>query len=235
MASLPPPPTDSNRRDPTSERPKRGFRFSLRTAFVAITLIPLILAQIQSARELASLRKEVTHLREESGYFEIKDPNKIYVLALRSQEEKNFRWRIYLPPNIMWRKKMAVGNIPATGFANSSASLSSGSTSSGESQTIEVAVRRNLNGELQLKFITGSGSTAQNIQDKDLRWLDPTQSCPVSVHQAGMGGVQEFSPDEPIELLRMRVIPIQEDGTTGPIPERTDGILVYISHPDIDK
>ncbi|MFO0886055.1 MAG: hypothetical protein U0894_18050 [Pirellulales bacterium] len=221
---------------PDGEKRASRYRFSLRTAFVLLTLLPLIVAQIQSARELAELRKEVARLREETGHFEIKDPNKVYILALRSQEEKHYRWRIYLPPNIAWKKTMAMGQIAATGFSNHGSSVSSSSSTGsaiGESQMMEVMVRRNINGELQLKFVTGNGSSSQNIDNKDLRWLDPMQSCPVSTKQAGAGGVQEFSPDQPIELLRMRVLPINEDGTTGPVPEKTDGILIYITHPDV--
>lgn len=232
------PETASIRQNPTPDGAKSPprFRFSLRTAFVLLTLLPLIWAQIQSARELAELRKEVARLREETGHIEIKDPNKVYVLALRSQEEKHYRWRIYLPPNIAWKKTMAMGKISATGFTNHGMSVSSASSTGsaiGESQIMEVMVRRNINGELQVKFVTGSGSSSQNIDNNDLRWLDPMQSCPVSTKQAGAGGVQEFTPDQPIELLRMRVVPINEDGTTGPVPEKTDGILIYITPPDV--
>ncbi len=210
---------------------RKPFRFSLRTIFFLVTLLPLILAQIQSAIELSTLRKEVSHLREEAGYFDIKDPTKVYVKALRSLEPMNYRWRIYLPPNISWSRRMAVGKIPATGFDAPGASVSSSSSgSTNGAKLLEVAIRRNLNGDLQLQFITDSGGISQNIQDKDRRWLDETTSCPVSIHQAGSGGVEEFSADEPIELLRMRVVPLEADGTTPPIPERTDGILVYLQN-----
>jgi hypothetical protein len=84
--------------------PPRRLRFSLRGFLAMVGVIGLLISNTIAVRELSEIRGENRRLRDELGYLNIDDPSQVHVAAARSQDELQWRWRVYVPEG----KQMAV-------------------------------------------------------------------------------------------------------------------------------
>src|SRR5205085_1203153 len=88
---------------------------------------------------LKQATEENQQLRREAGYLEVTDKERIHALQVPTVENMLWKWKVHLPPGRRGTLKVAIHNIPASGFPNAG---SISSAPSDEPITITVALRR---------------------------------------------------------------------------------------------
>jgi hypothetical protein len=220
------------------------WRYSLRSAIVAIAFVLVVLSHLKVTFDLRSARttiarqtKELAELRDEVGLFEILDPSKPHVLAVRTLEPNAYRFRVYLPP----RRKdyeicCSVSQIPATGLPSDQYEFQAIRNLSnqtvvpklGGTFAVDVYVRKDDDGELRLWVRHPQGTMRPVIPATHLLAKDDQPQVwriePSSPPQA-----QVLDPHEPVVLLRWQACAESAIPATGEFPDgASDGVMVWI-------
>jgi hypothetical protein len=216
-----------------------GPRFSLRWLLVAMAFLAVVVSHVNTSLELSRARQlfaqqqfELKRLRDELGVFEISDVTKTHIVFVRQNEEKSWRWRVYLPPG-GYMMKWAIDDIPNDGLA-----------SRWEGQdfrvnpnerltfTVDVFLRKGADGTWRV-FLRHPWGELKRELPEDHVLLSPTQPV-VIVGDPGRytGQLSVCDPRQPLVFFRYRVIP-QSDfdaaQTNGKIPPGPHpGIMVWI-------
>ena len=153
--------------------------------------------------ELQSRDAEINKLKTELGKLTIKDPGKVHILALPSNEDWHWRWRVYLPPGKTWAITKAIGeNSPREGFDLSKVSgIMVIPTYSRDEFTAEAWLQRDLNGTLRLNLLFADRRFAWDVSEEDAQQLFPEGRS--STHALRMSEADIHDPAGPIELLRL--------------------------------
>jgi hypothetical protein len=222
----------------------RRWRYSLRTAIVAIAFLLVVLSHLKVTFDLRSARttiarqtKELAELRNELGVFKISDRSKPHVLSVRTLEPNAFRFRVYLPP----RRKdyeicCSVGDIQASGvpsdmyefqairnLANDTLVPKVGGTFA-----VDVFLRKDEEGEMRLYVRHPQGTLQPALPAMHLLLRDD-QPQVWRIEPSGPPQVQVLDPREPVVLLRWRASPENAAPAGGEFPDDpTDGVMVWI-------
>jgi hypothetical protein len=118
---------------PASPR-RRRFQFSLASLLWLTTVVACLCAvgtmyrtlkatkaeasaEVQRAEaEVRAIRVEIRRFRDEMGYLDITDPNKVYARRVRTVSGEGWAWRIYVPERPQFQLRAATSLIPAEGF-----------------------------------------------------------------------------------------------------------------------
>ena len=209
-------------------------RFTLRSAFLTVTVFAFVLSVWTSARQFREnqrLRAENTFLRNEVGKLTI-DPgqeHELHAIAIPSFEKYTWRWRIKVPNGKSVRVRTKVGEIPAEGFPKGE----KGPELVDES-VLTIAIHRTTDKSWELywqvaKELGGGVSTsapgARKLSPENLKWIEESAGS-TQIHRV-TNRTFAVAVDEPLPLLRLRFTP---DGTQPKHTDLLDGIIVWLSN-----
>jgi hypothetical protein len=134
IASLPPiEPTDKS---DAARFHRWRFQFSLRSLFLFILIVALILTSVLMYRRMSNAERELVTLRNIAGYLKIDDESLFHAINLDSNEPFTWRWRVYLPAGHKYSWRFNYGDIPANGMSKYFSYTTDGSASNKGSEII---------------------------------------------------------------------------------------------------
>ena len=101
--------------DDAPRKPKRA-RFSVLTLLLMTTLVALSVTVAMLYREIGPLREEVSRLRNEVGELNIEDPEKLHAIQVETDNELEWKWRIWVPEGASYRLRGDGGPVPKEGY-----------------------------------------------------------------------------------------------------------------------
>jgi hypothetical protein len=221
--------------------PRRSwFKFSLATLMLGGVLVAVVISHLvtsvslkQTQARLVAEEQQVATLRDELGYFEVKDRSLINVRSVPTLEENTWKWRLYLPdqpPGRRYRVVFATQRIPAQGF--DVVSRASTTTLGSESLRLwELGVHKGTDGRPQMVIDLGGGISRTILQENHALIVPADER----ISMANVAGEKQFTTapaNEKFELLRLRIATGGTDAagmsTTSVPTTPCDGILVWI-------
>ena len=118
-----PPPFENDRyATPPSEpepkpntQPRKWYRFTLWKMVVAFVLLGVVFAYLRYTHWGYVLSENITRVGRSFGLVEQRDPNKIYVSAVRPLGRDNWEWIVELPPGELYSVCYKDARIPVSG------------------------------------------------------------------------------------------------------------------------
>jgi hypothetical protein len=206
------------------------IRFSLKT---------LLVGTLAGSHVFTSYRSKKTHdenakLRTELGYLTIEDRSKVHVVGLATHEDLTWQWRVYVPEGAKLVLKTATHDIPEFGLP-ADWHMASGCPPGEYSLT--AAVRRDREGNWQLKVAGGGIRLRSNIPEPMTKWLDGRTAT--KLWTAGGGGTETKEDGKPLRLLRLLsqahlppgvspTIGLNDEGPRGKASRIGDGLMIWI-------
>lgn len=218
----------------------RHFRFSLRTVFITLFALSVVLSNYLVSQKWRQAQAESQRLRRELGVLTIDNPKRFYVCEMPKTDigaPMTWDWRIYVPRG-EFDCCLAVGGIPKTGLAERGGAAKV-EAKPGEF-TLTARVERDPLGKWRLTLWGPTFGQSIEIPPKFASWLsegaahhhgiqqsrkfqaERAGSTPKSIAR-GEGETQSFSADEPLVLLRLRA-PEDLKTDTG---EPCDGVMIW--------
>ena len=196
---------------------RRGLRFSLLTLLLVMAIVALSITVAMLYVELGPLRKEVAELRTEVGRLNIEDPTKLHVMRVESDNDLEWKWRIWIPEGASYRLRSSGGSVPKQGFPTDGGTMYL--REPGE-HVIRYVIRRNPRddqwyGRLQTEI----GSVGSDQQP----WVEWAS---MSARSAGPGSAtQSFDADQRVEIIRHRV---SQAKSSEDIDDPAAGFLIWL-------
>jgi hypothetical protein len=192
-------------------------RISILTSLLLITIAGMAIVIVQLWREVGPLRKEVRMLRDETGRLSIEDESKLHAIAVPSDDDLTWKWRIWIPANRVYVLRSVGGGIPTTGLPRGGGSLRIDQP--GE-QVIAYRITRDpRNGQWfgSLEAKTGSVGGDNHL------WVEWQTRMSTS---AGVGTTtQSFEANERVELIRKR---ISQAADSRKIEDPSAGFMIWL-------
>ena len=191
---------------------RRGLRISLAWLLTAMACLAVVVSHVstswrlQTAQQtIARQQAELRTLRDELGVLEVSDHTKVHVLFVRQQEDKAWRWRVYLPPG-RYQMKWAIDDIPRDGLpSNWEAQDIQRIGQLDSALAVDVLLRRAADGKWHWFLRHPHGELKREVP-ADHVLVSPTQ--PVAIENELHGRPLEMSdPREPLVLFRYRAVP----------------------------
>ena len=190
--------------DDDKRLPKKSYLQTFLRVMLCIAALVGIWCSIGASRQVATLQVELERFTKAVGYMPIKDPTKVYVLALPGESEHVWRFRVYLPPNYDAHEAYRYGQI--SGSTSRHRSASGGASSTGVvPEPVEYFVtiaflKEKDHWELHTstRNSRGCGGLGQEFE----KLIETPNALDIEV--AGADGPEQFDTDEPICLIRMR-------------------------------
>jgi hypothetical protein len=220
-------------------RPPRFLRFSLLSllavaavACFAAAYYGVVRRHAAAERRVAELQEiagtqagQIVALRAELGYLTINDRSKVHVLELPARGDREWKFRLYLPPGKKWRLCSSHGKIPAQGFEGVQhgwATLEAGE------QSIEAFVHAPEGGEPVFVVRTPTGTSRGGLSKEDYEQLTNGGAQWSSAGKT----LQIKSPEDDLVLLRYRTDRVETapDGSRvlRSTSEPTFGFLLWV-------
>ena len=215
--------SEAIRSSDSSPRAHSRWRFSLRTFLLTAIAIILALSHFATSWRLKQAIDENEKLRSELGYLTIDDPQKVHAIQAQTVESMLWKWRLHVPAGRNCSLHLLTRDIPEQGFPEHS---TMGFTSRDEAFTLTIAIRRDHCGEWQLVASEHGGTLRMQISSETANWL--AKSDGFVSRGAGIGRSESFPLDQPIELLRLRVMERKPGGFSSPPKEPCQGLLVWM-------
>jgi len=154
------------------------------------------------------LSEEHLELAAESGYLDLSDFNKVYVVALPSEDPLHFRWRIYLPDkcNVIWKTSQWQDG--------------SGNSAGPQDFIAQVRVRRNERGFVRVFEDLGSSTGVASLGGRELQEFLHDHWDDVDIHQLGSDGPVAVEPQEITTLVRLQLPKNLADEAKAVLPTR---------------
>jgi hypothetical protein len=210
------------------------IRFSLKTLFVVLLIGTLAGSHMFTSYRLKQTHDENVKLRTELGYLTIEDPSKVHVVGLATHEDLTWQWRVYVPEGARVVLKTATDHVPEYGLPEDWHMASE--CPPGE-YLLTAAVRRDREGNWQLKVAGGGIRLRSNIPEPMTKWLDDRAAT--KFWTAGGGGTETKEDGKPLRLLRLLsqahlppgVSPtndLNDEGPRGKVSRIGDGLMIWI-------
>ncbi len=150
-------------------------RFSILTALLLMTIVGMVFAVVHVRNRAASLELELRtlayenrQLRDEVGALSIDDPSKIYAIRVRTDDDRTWKWRVWVPEGTNVEVRYQWVDVPRVGIPREQGSVS---LNSGE-QWVSMKVRRDHSGKNWMAYVeTKSGSNGTSIKNES-QWFD---------------------------------------------------------------
>ena len=196
-------------------------RISILTAILLTTIVAMSIVIAQFWREIGPLRAEVRSLRNETGRLSIADPTKLYSIEVRTQVERAWKWRVWVPQGETAMVHVQWGKVPKAGVPPSSGSIQ---LESGEHWITLAAAFDPKSNYWTSQLATETGSVGSMIQP-DEHWFDFRQCAAVS------DGVSTYSaeakPGQNVFVLkRYRAAPVSSSANIPADP--TPGFIIWL-------
>ena len=203
--------------DRRRSRPK-GLRFSILTLVLVTTIIALSITVAMLYREVGPLREEVARLRDEVGELDIDDHTKLHAIRVDTEDELEWKWRIWLPVGVSYRLRAYGGQIPTDGYP-----LDGGTIYLREpgEHVVRYLIRRDRrDGRWNGSLHTRSGSVGKDHQP----WVEWSSTSSTG---SGVGSTtQSFESDQQVEIIRHRVSRTANSSST--IEDPAAGFLIWL-------
>jgi hypothetical protein len=200
-----------------SSSPGTRPRFSLLTALLLTALVAAGIVIWQLYAELVPLRAENRRLRDEVGELSIEDETKFHAVAVRTDDDLTWKWRIWIPQGGKYQLHYSSEQIPETGFAPSHGWISVGEA--GE-HWVEYRIRQDAeSGQWMDQLLTQGGSVGSSQQDW-VGWGGHT-----STGKGVYNSTQSFDVGKPVVLKRFRV---SQASSTSAMSKQTAGFMVWL-------
>jgi hypothetical protein len=201
---------------------RKRSQFSLLTLLLIVIASGAFLGLYLKQKEASKLRDEVRALREEVGYLDVDDPEKIWARVVKQKEIYHWRWRIYVPKDGLYTLYHTTDGIGPEDFPKHSNSKSM-NLKRGEFKIEAEVAQTGESATLHMDYPGGVSTiglgTAQKGYDD---WNGSSTSRTLSEKSTA------FEPGERVELLRLRAMktisPTSKSTTAGPSP----GLLIWI-------
>lgn len=202
--------------DETPSR-RKGARFSLLTLLLVTAIIALSVTVAMLYRELIPLREEVARLRNELGELNVEDPTKLHAIRVETDNELEWKWRIWIPEGASYRLRGHGGPVPKEGYPTTG-----GTTylrESGE-HVIRYRIRRDpRDGRWNGSLHSPTGSVGKDHQP----WVEWSSRTSTS---GGVGSsTRSYETDQRVEIIRHRVS--QASSSTN-IEDPAAGFMIWL-------
>jgi hypothetical protein len=207
--------------------------FSLSTLLFLFTIIALAILVLVANSELQTKNAELAKYRVILRIFEVVDASKIHAIEIPGFGNRQWRWRIDLPDDRIYRIWIACDNISRDNFPTPSPNTTLVKLPNEEFLMTVGLVKYEGKWGIHFNGTTTDGSSlfdfTNELQASNTTWLDR------SGQSGGAAGSSETAigdPDEPFELLRYRdgLTVSPQFATDGPGP--ADGVLVWLEKMD---
>jgi len=196
-----------------------GVQFSLRKLLLSIAVVVLILSHALSSYRLWVTSNELQELKRRHGILVVEDDSRAQALKIDLQQPFAWRWRVYLPEGRQYQVCATTDDIAEQGLPTDRGGLG---LPPGEHE-ITVKVQRNERGEWMLGLYKDGVTSEQKIPEGHTDWLEsPSGSGATFVSSLS------FEPTAPCELLRLRALVPQPNGSSAPPTGPSDGLLVWV-------
>jgi hypothetical protein len=147
-------------------------RFSLLTSLLLVTIVAMAIVIWQLYAEVVPLRMENRRLRDEVGELTIEDESEFHAMAVRTDDEFTWKWRIWIPKDVVYRLGYNSQRIPKTGFPPSQGWVT---ISGGGEHWIEYRVRRDPRSGKWMDGVQASFGGLGSVQQDWVDW--PTRAA----------------------------------------------------------
>jgi hypothetical protein len=198
-------------------------RFSLLTALLLMTILGLAIVVAQLWWEVGPLREELVQLRNETGRLTIDDETKLHAIEVRTDEDRTWKWRVWVPEGQRVVAHSQWGNVPRNGvpaFQNTVA------LEPGE-QWITLSARRDQESGHWLGSLATKQGNVGNIIQPTEHWFDWKQSTATS---DGVSHTTTVAPDDQdvIVLKRYRTAQVDNSNELNKIEGPTAGFIIWL-------
>jgi hypothetical protein len=210
----------------STQKPRFRFRFAVRIVLGVLAALGIWRA-IVSSMQVSAVRVELDRLAKTLGYITVKDPKKVYVLALPTEGKNIWRFRLYLPANYEWSESHYSGRISATTPRLTGGSGGRG-WSAGRTEPVDFLLTIGCFKEPQGWELHTSSYNSRGSVGLGNNALSQLLENPESlvVECVGQNGPAEFAVDEPVCLLRFRAPePVADHDSDDPLYE---GFYFYV-------
>ena len=197
---------------------RRVLRFSLLTLLLVMAIVAMSITVAMLYVELRPLRKEVAELRAEVGRLNIEDPTKLHVMRVDTDNELEWKWRIWVPEGASYALRGSGGSVPQEGFPTDGGTMYL--REPGE-HVVRYLIRRDPkdNGWYGSLHLVGSGSVGKQNQP----WVDWSSRTATS---SGPGSATKtFETGERVEIIRHRV---SQAKSSADIEDPSAGFMVWL-------
>ncbi len=194
-------------------------RFSLLTLILLTTIAALALTVGILWRDVGPLRQEVRRLRNEVGELHVEDSTKLHAIRVETDNELEWKWRIWIPESGSYRIGIGGRSVPAQGLTSPGSSTIQ-TDESGE-HVVRYLIRRDPRDE---KWHGSLHFAGMSVGKDEQPWVDWPS------HKWVGGGVghttQVFDKDKIVELIRLRVSKDAKDSSQ--IEDPAAGFMIWI-------
>jgi hypothetical protein len=176
-------------------------RVSILTALLTMTIFGMAIVLAQLWRELAPLRIEVQHLRDQVGVLTISDAAKIHAISVPTDTEGVWKWRVYVPTGQKAVLLGKWGDIARAGYPNAAHQAALGD---GE-QIISLTIKK-LNPQSDSwigRIRTPAVTSTISVDAKNYFLSDPSSA----MNRRVGGQTETIADDGKLMLMRSRVAP----------------------------
>lgn len=203
--------------DETPRSPKR-VQFSVLTLLLGMTVVALSITVAMLYRELGPLREEVSRLRNEVGQLDIEDPTKLHAIRVDTEDELEWKWRIWIPEGASYRLRGHGGPVPKQGYPTDGGTIYL--RQAGE-HVLRYRIRRDpRDGRWNGSLHTLTGSVGKDHQPW-VEWSSRTSTG------GGVGvTTRSFEIDQRVEIIRRRVS--EKARSSANIEDPAVGFMVWL-------
>jgi hypothetical protein len=175
---------------------RRRFRFSILNLALLTTIVALSVTVALLYREVNPLRQEVARLRGEVGELHLGDPAMLHAICVETDNELEWKWRIWIPNGASCRLRGYAGMVPRQGYPDEGHRMFL--RQSGE-HVIRYRIRRDpRDGGWYGRLHTQGGSVGKDHQP----WVEWSSRTTTS---GGVGSsTRAYQTDARVELIRFR-------------------------------
>ncbi len=212
--------------------PRFRPRISILTALLLMTIVGMVFAVIHVRNRAASLELELRkltyenrQLRDEVGALSIDDPSKIHAIRVRTEDDRTWKWRVWVPEGMTVEVRYQCGDVPRAGVprGQSGALLNSGE------QWVSMKVRRDRSGKNWMAYIeTKSGSNGSSIKNES-QWFD-WDNMAVSVDGVDYTTKVDVDESKPFILERHRAAKVNSSAEIKKMATTAAGFIVWLEH-----
>lgn len=207
------------------------LRYSLRALMLFLIVVCLIASNLYTSRELSRAKLKlqeaqriVEKQRVELGRLDVADPTRLHVLALPTQENFTWKWRVHVPKGMSLF--LAADKIPEGGLPGN---YSTSQLPAGE-YSLTAVMRPDHLGRWSFNASRGTaGSVGVVLSPEQSKWI--VDEMGFSSSQAGNSGTESKPRGATMVLLRLRAMRDLGGGARSTAPEPSDGVMVWaVSH-----
>lgn len=194
------------------------FRFRWIGPVVQWTIVAGIVvgavSTFRSGRERNELRAEYRRLAAKVGELDVEDPEKVWLVALDTGDPMHFAWRVYLPANYRLKVRHPSGWGSSWG-------------SDPKEFIARVRFRDEDDDAISVYKNFGSGSSRGRYAHGDAAAFVRKHREAFEIEQLGRDGPVSLDPDEPAELLRIRLPAELKEQAEAELPAHSASRLGY--------